>query len=426
MGSFFCLGTFCFLNICFNPMIMTKVLLGVCGSIAAYKSALLVRLLVKEGFEVRVVMTQDAAEFITPLTLSTLSKNAVVSSFTNGEGAMWNNHVELGLWADLMLIAPASANTLAKMANGICDNVLLATYLSAKCPVFFAPAMDLDMWKHASTQRNIATLQSYGNTMIDVEDGELASGLVGKGRMAEPESILDFVREQAIGAQGVQSFKGKKVLLTAGPTYEPIDPVRFIGNRSSGKMGIAIAEAAYARGAEVSIVLGPTNQRPRYAGIEVISVTTAEQMFQETTSRFDKADLGILTAAVADFTPASVSDQKIKKKSGQGMSLELGRTKDILRYLGEHKNAGQMLVGFALETQNGIENAQKKLIKKNLDFIVLNSLADKGAGFQHDTNKITILDRHNNIRKFELKSKRMVASDILDQVELMWSQKDLE
>ncbi len=399
-----------------------KVLLGICGSIAAYKSAMLVRLLVKEGYEVKVIMTDDACEFITPLTLSTLSKNAVVTSFTTGKGGLWNNHVELGLWADCMLIAPASANTLAKMANGICDNVLLATYLSAKCPVMIAPAMDLDMWKHPSTQSNIERLKSFGNTIIDVEDGELASGLVGKGRMAEPENILDFLRQRAARSDERKHFAGKRFVLTAGPTFEPIDPVRFIGNRSSGKMGIAIAEAAYAAGAEVTIVLGPTNRRPVFAGIEVISVMTAEEMFQETTKRFPAADVGILTAAVADFTPMTKADQKIKKKKGEGMSLELGRTKDILKHLGEHKQAHQKLVGFALETQNGIENAQKKLIKKNLDFIVLNSLADKGAGFQHDTNKITILDKHNNIKKFELKSKKLVASDILDHLEHLWTQ----
>ncbi len=408
-----------------------KILLGICGSIAAYKAAFLTRLLVKQGADVRVIMTQSASDFISPLTLSTLSKNEVVSSFFTNQEQQWNNHVALGLWADIMLVAPASANTLAKMANGFCDNVLTATYLSARCPVFVAPAMDLDMWLHPSTQRNIQALLAAGNQLIPVEDGELASGLVGKGRLAEPENIVQFLASYINSSQNGQAqvhadmptsnskdslpLAGKKVLITAGPTYEPIDPVRFIGNRSSGKMGIALAEAAQKKGAKVCIVLGPTELRPSHPAIEVISVQTAEEMYQATVTQFADTDIGILAAAVSDYTPAQISDVKIKKKTNN-LSLELVKTKDILKHLGSIKQAPQFLVGFALETNNELENAKAKLTKKNLDFIVLNSLQDKGAGFRHNTNKITILDKYNNIEKYQLKSKQDVAKDIIQKI----------
>ncbi len=393
-----------------------KILLGISGSIAAYKSAMLTRFFIKKGAEVKVIMTQAATNFISPLTFSTLSKHPVTTQFFSKQEAVWNNHVELGLWADIMLIAPASANTLAKMANGICDNVLLATYLSAKCPVFFAPAMDLDMWLHPATQNNIELLKNYGNHLISVEHGELASGLVGKGRMAEPENIVAELEEYLFQNQ-VQKLKGQKVLITAGPTYEPLDPVRFIGNHSSGKMGIALAEVAFKHGASVSLVLGATSLRPRYKGIEVVAVRTAQQMFDATTVRFENSDVAILAAAVADFTPIEVSDTKIKKKkTDDGMTLRLKRTNDILATLGKTKKTTQTLVGFALETNNEVENAQRKLQKKNLDFIVLNSLRDKGAGFKFDTNKITILDKHNKLQEFELKSKREAAEDIIQKV----------
>ncbi|MGB1242667.1 MAG: bifunctional phosphopantothenoylcysteine decarboxylase/phosphopantothenate--cysteine ligase CoaBC [Chitinophagales bacterium] len=393
-----------------------KILLGISGSIAAYKSAMLTRYFIKKGAEVKVIMTQAATNFISPLTFSTLSKHPVTTQFFSKQEAVWNNHVELGLWADILLIAPASANTLAKMANGICDNVLLATYLSAKCPVFFAPAMDLDMWLHPATQNNIELLKTYGNHLISVEHGELASGLVGKGRLAEPENIVAQLEEYLFQTR-VQKLKGQKILITAGPTYEPLDPVRFIGNHSSGKMGIALAEIAFEHGAFVSLVLGATNLRPRYKGIEVVAVRTAQEMFEATTTHFEESNVAILAAAVADFTPIEFSDTKIKKKgTDKGITLHLKRTKDILATLGEIKKARQILVGFALETNNEEENAQRKLQKKNLDFIVLNSLRDKGAGFKLDTNKITILDKHNKLQKFELKSKREAAEDIIQKV----------
>ncbi len=393
-----------------------KILLGITGSIAAYKSAMLTRFFIKKGAEVKVIMTQAATNFISPLTFSTLSKQAVVTQFFSSQEQVWNNHVELGLWADIMLIAPASANTLAKMGNGICDNVLLATYLSAKCPVFVAPAMDLDMWLHPSTQKNIQLLKSYGNQLVEVEHGELASGLVGKGRMAEPENIVTQLEEFFLQKE-VQPLKGQKVLITAGPTYESLDPVRFIGNRSSGKMGIALAEAAFELGAIVDLVLGPSNLCPHYKGVRVIDVENAEDMFEATTSRFEAVNVAILAAAVADFTPTERSDVKIKKQNKEeGMVLHLKRTKDILATLGQHKKEGQILVGFALETHNELENAKRKLQKKNLDCIVLNSLRDKGAGFKHNTNKITILDKDNRLQKFELKSKKEAAKDILQKV----------
>ncbi|MGB0838531.1 MAG: bifunctional phosphopantothenoylcysteine decarboxylase/phosphopantothenate--cysteine ligase CoaBC [Chitinophagales bacterium] len=406
-----------------------KILLGICGSIAAYKSAFLTRLLVKQGAEVRVIMTQAATHFITPLTLSTLSKNPVVTQFFTSQEQLWNNHVELGLWADLLLVAPVSGSTLAKMANGLCDNVLVATYLSARCPVFFAPAMDLDMWLHPSTQRNVVSLQAAGNVLVPVGTGELASGLVGKGRMAEPESIVQqlvthFAHETPNLSNSEKNtlLLGQRVLITAGPTYEPIDPVRFIGNRSSGKMGVELADAAQKMGAKVTLILGPSHLRPQSPHIEVVQVKTAQEMFEATVPRFKQnCTIAILAAAVSDYTPKEVSRNKIKKKGEQGLTLQLTKTKDILAHLGSLKQNHQLLVGFALETNNEVENAKKKLLKKNLDFIVLNSLKDKGAGFKHNTNKISILDKHNNIKKFELKSKAAVAIDILNKALAMMS-----
>lgn len=388
-----------------------KIVLGVCGSIAAYKAASLVRLLKKAEAEVKVVMTASASDFITPLTLSTLSKNPVYSNFIKNDAGEWNNHVELGLWADLLLIAPASANTIAKMAHGQCDNLLLATYLSAKCPVYVAPAMDLDMYKHPSTIANINTLKQYGNTIIDAEYGELASGLVGAGRMAEPESIINFLDSKI----KKKALTGKKVLITAGPTYEAIDPVRFIGNHSSGKMGYALAEILADEGATVNLVSGPTNLSISHPNIQKISVTSAEEMYQASAELFKKMDIAVLAAAVADYKPDVVADQKIKK-SDSNLNIQLTKTKDIAAELGRLKQNGQLMVGFALETENEEANAQKKIQSKNFDFIVLNSLNDKGAGFGHDTNKITIIDKQNKIRKFELKSKKEVAQDIVDTI----------
>ncbi|AFK01877.1 phosphopantothenoylcysteine decarboxylase/phosphopantothenate/cysteine ligase [Emticicia oligotrophica DSM 17448] len=385
-----------------------KVILGVSGSIAAYKSALLVRLLVKEGAEVKVIMTEAAKDFITPLTLSTLSKKTVISSFTKGNTGEWNNHVELGLWADVMIIAPASANTLAKCAHGIADNLLIATYLSAKCKVFFAPAMDLDMYKHQSTLENLKKLESYGNQIINAEFGELASGLVGEGRLAEPEQI---VHELSRYFAGIAILKGKKVLITAGPTQEPIDPVRFISNHSSGKMGFAIAEAFEMAGADVTLVSGPV-AIPAPKGVKLEKVQSAQQMFEETTKYFAESEIIILSAAVADYTPLHVADKKIKKKEDV-FNIELTKTTDIAATLGMQKKAGQIIVGFALETDNEFENAKGKLERKNFDFVVLNSLQDSGAGFRYDTNKIKIIDREGNIYDFELKSKKEVAQDII-------------
>jgi phosphopantothenoylcysteine decarboxylase/phosphopantothenate--cysteine ligase len=387
-----------------------KILLGVTGSIAAYKAASLTRLFIKKGAEVQVVMTSSAADFITPLTLSTLSKHPVHADVSSDTG--WNNHVDIGLWADAMIIAPATANTLAKLANGLCDNMVTATYLSARCPVFVAPAMDVDMWHHPSTQSNIQRIQSFGNHLIPVGIGELASGLVGEGRMAEPEDITqylsDFFAKQ-------QDFKDKTVLVTAGPTYEDIDPVRFIGNHSSGKMGVAIAEELASRGAKVHLVLGPSSLSTSHPNIILQRVRSAEEMYQASVNIYDQCDVAIMAAAVADYRPKNVSDIKIKKKEGD-MSIELARTKDIAATLGKVKKDGQMLVGFALETNNEMKNAQGKLAKKNFDFIVLNSLNDKGAGFNHNTNKITIVRKDNIIRKFELKTKKAVAGDIANEI----------
>ncbi|MFV8226611.1 bifunctional phosphopantothenoylcysteine decarboxylase/phosphopantothenate--cysteine ligase CoaBC [Christiangramia aquimixticola] len=389
-----------------------KILLGITGGIAAYKTAGLVRLFVKAGAEVKVVMTPAAKEFITPLTLSTLSKNEVFSSFTNeeDENEKWNNHVELGLWADFMLIAPATAGTLSKMSSGNSDNFLLATYLSAKCPVFFAPAMDLDMYKHPSTTKSFEILQGYGNIMIPAGSGELASGLHGEGRMAEPEDILEFVEEFLVKDL---PLKGKKITITAGPTYEAIDPVRFIGNHSSGKMGYELAIRAADCGAQVSLISGPTHLQLDDKRIELVKVTSTREMYEAAHERFEKTDAFIAAAAVADYKPKFVADQKIKKND-ESLSLELTKTEDILLSLGEIKTT-QKLIGFALETNNEVENARKKLKKKNLDFIVLNSLQDKGAGFKGDTNKISIIYPHRKL-DFQLKSKKEVAADIIKEI----------
>lgn len=390
-----------------------KILLGITAGIAAYKSASLVRLFIKSGAQVKVIMTPSAKDFVTPLTLSTLSKNPVYSSFTNEEddNAVWNNHVDLGLWADLFVIAPATANTLSKMANGVCDNLLLATYLSAKCPVYFAPAMDLDMYKHLSTIASFEKLNAFKNIMIPATSGELASGLVGEGRMAEPEDIVVFIENDVLGKL---PLRGKKVLITAGPTYEAIDPVRFIGNHSSGKMGFEIAKAAANLGAEVSLITGPTHQKANHAFINVIPVVSAQDMYNEAYKYFENSNIAILSAAVADFKPKEVASQKIKKKS-ETLTLELEKTKDILASLGAIKKQ-QFLVGFALETNNELENAKGKLKRKNLNLIVLNSLNDKGAGFKTDTNKVTFIDDNENITEFQLKSKAEVASDLLNKI----------
>ena len=390
-----------------------KILLGITGGIAAYKTAFLIRLFIKAGAEVKVILTESAAEFVSPLTLATLSKNAVLSSFVKEEDGQtdWNNHVELGLWADLMLIAPATANTLSKMANGTCDNILLATYLSAKCPVFFAPAMDLDMFKHPSTKKSFKTLESYGNVMIPANTGELASGLHGEGRMAEPEEILMFLEDYF--AENAP-LKEKKVLITAGPTYEALDPVRFIGNHSSGQMGFELAKKAADLGAEVFLISGPSHLNIEQNRVHLIRVTSAEEMYEKSHEYFDQVDFAICAAAVSDYRPREIASQKIKKDS-EALQLELIKNKDILLSLGEKKK-NQFLVGFALETENEVENAKGKLKKKNLDAIVLNSLNDEGAGFSSPTNKISFIDKNLNITSFELKSKAAVASDIWDEI----------
>ncbi len=385
-----------------------KILLGVSGSIAAYKSAILTRLLVKSGAEVRVVMTPSAHEFITPLTLATLSKNPVLTTFSKDETGQWNNHVELGLWADAMVIAPATANTLAKMAQGICDNLLMAVYLSARCPVFFAPAMDLDMLQHPSTKNNLDKLLAWGNRQINPNHGELASGLVGTGRMAEPEEIVNHLNQFFSSGP----LAGKSALVTAGPTHEAIDPVRFIGNHSTGKMGFAIAEELAVQGAKVTVVSGPTHVKVFNTGIEVVPVTSAEEMYQACVSRFSSADITVLSAAVADYKPANQANQKIKK-TDQPLTIELVNTKDIAAELGKLKTNGQVVVGFALETENERANAEKKLLAKKFDLIVLNSLQDPGAGFGHDTNKITLIDSRKQVQEFNLKSKKEVARDIV-------------
>lgn len=390
-----------------------KVLLGVTAGIAAYKTANLVRLFIKSGAEVQVVMTPASRDFITPLTLSTLSKHPVHSTFYDkeDENEVWNNHVELGLWADLMVIAPATSNTLAKMANGTCDNLLLATYLSAKCPVFFAPAMDLDMYKHPATKRNLDQLQEYGNILIPAASGELASGLVGEGRMAEPEDIISHIKRDILSRL---PLKGKKILVTAGPTYEAIDPVRFIGNHSSGKMGFSIAKRAADLGAEVFLITGPSYEQVSHSEIHRINVTTAEEMYNKAHQYFPTSDIAILAAAVADYRPKNVSAEKIKKKEAS-LVIELESTKDILASLGLIKQH-QFLVGFALETTDEEENAIVKLGKKNLDAIVLNSLRDQGAGFTTETNKITFIDSKRERISFQVKSKVLVAEDILNEI----------
>ena len=391
-----------------------NILIGISGGIAAYKIPQLIRLLVKEQASVKVIITESAKNFVTPFTLSVVSKNKVFEGFYSSDNE-WNSHVDLALWADVMLIAPATMNTIAKMATGICDNLLLATYFSAKCPVFFTPAMDLDMYKHTANQTNINTLISFGNHLIPSGFGELASGLIGEGRMAEPEEIKNILEDFFFDKK--DSFKGKKILITAGPTYENIDPVRFIGNFSSGKMGIAIANVAAQMGAEVVLVLGTTKEKNIHKGVKIISVLSAEEMYASVHQYFDEVDVAILSAAVADYTPKEKATQKIKKKEDT-FSLELVKNKDILASLGAIKKH-QKLIGFALETENEIENAKHKIQKKNLDAIVLNSLNDKGAGFGTDTNKITFITSDFYEIKFELKSKTEVAFDILEQIEKM-------
>ncbi len=390
-----------------------KILLAVSGSIAVYKSAYLVRALTKEGAEVKVLMTQAAQAFVSPLTFSTLSHNPVYTQINDAN--TWHSHVELGLWADIMLIAPATATTLSKMAAGMADNMVLATYLSAKCPVFIAPAMDLDMWKHPSTKNNLATLQSYGHTIIPVGYGELASGLIGDGRMAEPDEIIHFLSDHFhVG----QDLKGKKVLITAGPTHEAIDPVRYIGNHSTGKMGLSLAAQCHKRGAEVHVILGPVSVEVSEE-YNVVHVQSAEEMYEATKSHAGDSDILIMSAAVADYTPMQKSKDKIKKQAESTMSIQLRKTIDIAEVMGKKKKSGQIMIGFALETENEEENALKKLHAKNFDFIVLNSLQDDGAGFSHDTNKITIYYKNKNKKIFSLKSKNEVAIDIVNELVLI-------
>jgi len=389
-----------------------KVLLGVTASIAAYKTAELVRLFKKSGASVRVIQTEASLDFVAPLTLATLSENPVLTKMVDPDSGEWSNHVELGLWADMMVIAPLTANTMAKMKAGECDNLLLATYLSAKCPVYFAPAMDLDMYKHPSTKANISTLQEYGNFLIPSGFGELASGLVGEGRMAEPSEIIESI---IVELNKDLPLTNKKVLITAGPTHESIDPVRFIANRSSGKMGIALAIEAAINGALVNLILGPTHLECKHANITVYKVITASQMHEQVNTHFSTTDIGIFAAAVADYKPDFVSKNKLKK-SDSNLNISLEKTVDILAEMGNKKNDKQFVVGFALETDNEVENAKDKLKRKNLDLIVLNSLNNKGAGFQHNTNKITIIDKANNISNFELKDKSEVAKDVFDKI----------
>jgi phosphopantothenoylcysteine decarboxylase/phosphopantothenate--cysteine ligase len=389
-----------------------KIVLGITGSIAAYKACVLARLLIKKGAEVQVVMTPSAKEFITPLTLATLTQKPVVSEFFDRRDGSWHSHVSLGLWADAMLVAPASASTIGKMANGIADNMLVTTYLSMKAPVFVAPAMDLDMYAHPTTQANLKKLASYGNHIIEPGTGFLASKLEGKGRMEEPEKIVEAL-EQFFASQ--QKLAGKKVLITAGPTYEKIDPVRFIGNYSSGKMGFALAETCAEQGAEVTLVSGPVMLQTNHPNIHRIDVESANEMYEAATKHFPKADITILCAAVADFTPKTTADKKIKRK-GDDLTIMLQPTQDIAAALGATKKKKQVLVGFALETDNELNNAKDKMKRKNFDFIVLNSLQDKGAGFRVDTNKVTIIDKHNGITAYDTKSKKEVAKDIIEAI----------
>jgi phosphopantothenoylcysteine decarboxylase/phosphopantothenate--cysteine ligase len=394
-----------------------KIVLGISGGIAAYKTATLVRLFIKAGAQVQVIMTPASKDFVTPLTLSTLSKNPVYSSFFKEEdnnptdNLQWNNHVELALWADIMVIAPATANTLSKMASGNCDNLLIATYLSAKCPVYFAPAMDLDMHKHSSTISSFEKLKAFGNTIIPSEIGELASGLSGEGRMAEPENIVAFLEADL---ESKLPLKGKKILITAGPTYESIDPVRFIGNHSSGKMGFDIALAAANLGASVVLISGPTHLEMNHNLVKLVRIESAQEMYLECQNYFQTTDVFIAAAAVADFRPISVATQKIKKENSR-LNIELEATQDILASLGKIKK-NQFIIGFALETENEIENAKLKIQKKNLDLIVLNSMQDEGAGFGKPTNKVTFIDSNFNIEPMQLKSKEAVAIDILNKV----------
>ena len=387
-----------------------KIVLAVTGSIAAYKAILLVRLLIKAGAEVKVVLTPAAKDFVSPLTLSTLSRNPVISDLFQ-EGS-WSNHVMLGRWADIMIVAPLTCNTLAKMANGICDNMLLATYFSATCPVVVAPAMDEDMWHHPITRLNLDKLKDFGNNVIPVEKGELASGLYGDGRMAEPETIIEYINDNFFLSH---DLAGKRVLVTAGPTYEPIDPVRFIGNHSSGKMGVALSLELAKRGASVDLVLGPSAISADHPGIKIHKVQTAEQMYKVCVDKFPSVDVAVMSAAVADYTPMHYEDQKIKK-NGTSLQVELVKTKDILKSLGEKKRKGQILVGFALETRNEKEYALGKLNNKNADLIVMNSLNDEGAGFGHNTNKITIFEKNDVEIPYERKSKQQVAKDIVDRI----------
>ncbi|MBS1575837.1 MAG: bifunctional phosphopantothenoylcysteine decarboxylase/phosphopantothenate--cysteine ligase CoaBC [Bacteroidetes bacterium] len=385
-----------------------KILLGITGSIAAYKSILLVRLLVKAGAEVKVIMTPSARDFVSPLTLSTLSKNPVLIDLFDENS--WANHVMLGRWAHLMIMAPLSCNTLAKMACGLCDNLLLATYLSATCPVVIAPAMDEDMWHHGSIKENLSKVELHGVRIIPVEKGELASGLYGDGRMAEPETIIRYINDNFFSSL---TLEGKKAIVSAGPTYEPLDPVRFIGNHSSGKMGFEVARQLYEKGAEVTLIMGPTQLEFPVNGMKLVKVNTAAEMYNACKSSFTHADIGVMTAAVADYTPAVKAEQKIKKKEDK-FTIELIKTKDILQALGEEKKEGQVLIGFALETNNEKEYALSKLKRKNIDMIVMNSLRDKGAAFGYDTNKITIFEKGGQEFSFDIKSKREVAKDIVD------------
>lgn len=395
------------------PLSGKHIVLGITGSIAAYKACTLIRLLIKAGAEVQVAITPAGKEFITPVTLSALTSKPVISEFFAQRDGSWHSHVDLGLWADAMVVAPATASTIAKMANGVADNMLITTYLSMKAPVFVAPAMDLDMFAHETTQRNLQTLRSYGNIIVEPQDGELASHLIGKGRMEEPEQIFNVLKEHFGTAQ---PMKGKTVLITAGPTYEKIDPVRFIGNYSSGKMGYAIALECAQRGAKVNLVSGPTHLSLKHPLVNIIRVESAEQMYHNATRLFPQCDAAILSAAVADFTPDTVASSKIKREKGK-QTLTLKPTHDIAATLGQMKSGKQKLVGFALETNDEQANAQHKLEKKNLDFIVLNSLRDEGAGFNYDTNKVSIICADGNKHNFPLKSKTEVAADIADKLQ---------
>jgi len=395
-----------------------KILIGVTGSIAAYKTALLVRELIKLEAEVKVIMTSASSEFIAPLTLATLSKQPVAIDFVKNKNGEWENHVDLGLWADLFIIAPATANTIAKMANGLCDNLLMASYLSARCPVWVAPAMDLDMFTHPTTTKNLSTLQSFNITIIEPTNGELASGLEGKGRMEEPEIISEQINSffNSTIQESKQTLEGKTVVITGGPTYETIDPVRFIGNHSSGKTGVLLAEECANRGAKVILVLGPSKQSTTHPNITLINIKSAQQMLDAVQLHWKNSDIGIFSAAVADYRPSHPADSKIKKKDDK-LTIELIKNPDILHWSGQNKTKEQYLVGFALETDNEIENAKGKVARKNLDLLILNSLNDKGAGFGHDTNKVTFVKPNNNLTNFELKPKSEMAKDIINQIE---------